>query len=185
MLLFKVNKISLLFQVKLIVVKSISIVTILVMLILNSGFPRWLSGKKTNKQKKPTCQCRSHRRCRFNPWMGKIPGGGNGNPSQYSCLENPTDRETWLTTVQGVAKESDMTEWLSTHSQVKKFTSQVLQVKSKFFHPRTQFLLTLVWSCHQNLITARLTDPFPIRIRSACLAWNKNQSSKRILSPSK
>ena len=50
MLLFKVNKISLLFQVKLIVVKSISIVTILVMLILNSGFPRWLSGKKTNKK---------------------------------------------------------------------------------------------------------------------------------------
>ena len=49
MLLFKVNKISLLFQVKLIVVKSISIVTILVMLILNSGFPRWLSGQKTKK----------------------------------------------------------------------------------------------------------------------------------------
>ena len=181
MLLFKVNKISLLFQVKLIVVKSISIVTILVMLILNSGFPRWLSGQK--KKKNSTCQCRSHRRCI--PGWGRSPGGGNGNPSQYSCLENPTDRETWLTTVQGVAKESDMTEWLSTHSQVKKFTSQVLQVKSKFFHPRTQFLLTLVWSCHQNLITARLTDPFPIRIRSTCLAWNKNQRSKRILSPSK
>jgi len=25
----------------------------------------------------------------FNPWVGKIPGRGNGNPLQYSCLENP------------------------------------------------------------------------------------------------
>ena len=26
------------------------------------------------------------RSCRFNPWVGKIPTGGNGNPLQYSCL---------------------------------------------------------------------------------------------------
>ena len=31
-------------------------------------------------------------------------GGGNGNPLQYSCLENPMDRETWGATVHGVAK---------------------------------------------------------------------------------
>ena len=27
----------------------------------------------------------------FDPWMGKIPGEGNGNPLQYCCLENPMD----------------------------------------------------------------------------------------------
>ena len=27
---------------------------------------------------------------------GRFPGGGNGNPLRYSCLENPTDRGTWL-----------------------------------------------------------------------------------------
>ena len=31
-------------------------------------------------------------------------GGGHGNPFQYSCLENPMDREGWRTTVHGVAK---------------------------------------------------------------------------------
>ena len=29
------------------------------------------------------------------PGLGRSPGGGNGNPLQYSCLENPTDREAW------------------------------------------------------------------------------------------
>ena len=36
--------------------------------------------------KEPACQCRSCRRCRFNPWVGRCPGGGHGNPLQYSCL---------------------------------------------------------------------------------------------------
>ena len=36
------------------------------------------------------------------------PGEGNGNPLQYSCLENPMDRGAWRATIHGVA-ESDMT----------------------------------------------------------------------------
>ena len=35
---------------------------------------------------------------------GRFPGVGNGNPLQYSCLENSTDRGAWQTTVHGVAK---------------------------------------------------------------------------------
>ena len=35
---------------------------------------------------------------------GRSPGGGNGNPLQYSCLENPMDRGTWRATVHGFAK---------------------------------------------------------------------------------
>ena len=43
--------------------------------------------------------------------LGRSPGGGNGNPLQYSCLENPMDRGTWWATVHRVGcKESDMTE---------------------------------------------------------------------------
>ena len=34
----------------------------------------------------------------------RFPGGGHGNPLQYSCLDNPTDRGAWWTTVHGVAK---------------------------------------------------------------------------------
>ena len=46
---------------------------------------------------------------RFSPWVGKIPGGGNGNPLQYSFLGNPMDRGIWWAIVHGVPKESDTT----------------------------------------------------------------------------
>ena len=42
------------------------------------------------------------------PVLGRSPGGGNGNPLQYSCLENPMDRRAWQATVHAVAK----TGWL-------------------------------------------------------------------------
>ena len=38
------------------------------------------------------------------PGSGRFPGGGHGNPLQYSCLENPRDREAWQATVHGVTK---------------------------------------------------------------------------------
>ena len=44
------------------------------------------------------------------PGSGSSPEGGNGNPLQYSCLENPMDRGAWWATVHGVAQESDKTE---------------------------------------------------------------------------
>ena len=43
------------------------------------------------------------------PGLGRSPGGGHGNPLQYSCLENSTDRGTWWATVHGVTKESHTT----------------------------------------------------------------------------
>ena len=50
-----------------------------------------------------------NRRCEFDPGLVKSPGEGNGNPFQYSCLENPMDRGALWTTVWG-RRESDMTE---------------------------------------------------------------------------
>ena len=38
------------------------------------------------------------------PRLGGFPGGGNGNPLQYSCLKNPVDRGAWQATVHGVTK---------------------------------------------------------------------------------
>ena len=43
------------------------------------------------------------------PGSGRSPGEGNGNPLQYSCLENPMDGGAWQPTVHGVA-ELDTTE---------------------------------------------------------------------------
>ena len=45
------------------------------------------------------------------PGSGRSPGGGNGNPIQYTCLENPMDRGAWWGAAYGVAKSQT---WLST-----------------------------------------------------------------------
>ena len=43
------------------------------------------------------------------PGSGRSPGGGNGNPLQYSCLENPKDRGAWQAAVHSIG-EPDTTE---------------------------------------------------------------------------
>ena len=50
------------------------------------------------------------------PGLGRSPGGGNGNPLQYSYLGNPMDRGTWWTTVHGVAKNQTLP---STHTIIR------------------------------------------------------------------
>ena len=60
------------------------------------GFPGGANGKES------AYQCRRCKRHRLNPWVGKIPRGGNGNPLQYACLENPMDRGAWRATVHTV-----------------------------------------------------------------------------------
>ena len=44
------------------------------------------------------------------PGSGRSPGEGNGNPLQYSCLENSMDGRTWQAIVHRFTKKSDMTE---------------------------------------------------------------------------
>ena len=69
-------------------------------LLVNSpmGLPRWLSGKES------TCQ---GRRCRFETRVGN--GGGQSNPLQYSCLENPMDGGSWWATVHDIAVRHNST----------------------------------------------------------------------------
>ena len=52
------------------------------------------------------------------PGSGRCPGGGHGNPLQYSCLENPTDREAWWATVHRVTKSWALLKWLNKHNQI-------------------------------------------------------------------
>ena len=56
----------------------------------------------------------------LSPGSGRPPGGGNGNPLQYSCLENPTDRGAWGATVHGVTKDVGH-DW-ATKQQIKFIT---------------------------------------------------------------
>ena len=51
------------------------------------------------------------------PGLGRSPGGGHGNPLQYSCLENPMDRGAWWATFQGATKSPTRLKQLSTHTK--------------------------------------------------------------------
>ena len=72
---------------------------------LEWGFPGGASGKEH------ACQCRRHKRHGFDPWVRKIPGGGHGNPLQYSCLGSSMDRGAWRATGHGATERlsHDMT----------------------------------------------------------------------------
>ena len=49
------------------------------------------------------------------PGLGRSPGGGNGNPLQYSCLENPMDRGAWRAAVHGATKSQTwLGDWART-----------------------------------------------------------------------
>ena len=66
------------------------------------------------------------------PGSERSPGEGNGNPLQYSCLENPMDGEDWQATVDGVAKS-----W----TRLRDFTS--LMIKSYTSTSHSLFTLQL------------------------------------------
>ena len=69
--------------------------------MINIRLPRWLSGKES------ACNAGDSSSV---PGLGGSPGGGNGNPHHYSCLENPMDRGAWWVIIHGGHKESDTTE---------------------------------------------------------------------------
>ena len=53
----------------------------------------------------------------FDLWVGNIPGGGHGNPVQYSCLEDPMDGRAWRATVNRVAKSWTQLKQFSMHTR--------------------------------------------------------------------
>ena len=63
------------------------------------------------------------------PGWGSSPGGGHGNPLQYSCLENPMDRGAWQAAVHRAAKSWTLLKQLSTHPRTDKENKQGLPVE--------------------------------------------------------
>ena len=74
------------------------------------------------------------------PGLGRSPGGGHGNPHQYSCLENPMDRGAWQATVQWVKKSWTRLKRLSTHARVCLYACVFTHVEGTPMHePRGDF----------------------------------------------
>ena len=71
------------------------------------------------------------------PGSGRSPGGGHGNPLQYSCLENPMDRAAWRARVHWVSKSQTWLKQLSTLTQ--------LSQRSVKQHLKSKHLLSCEW----------------------------------------
>ena len=64
------------------------------------------------------CQCNRCQDPGSIPGLGRSPKEGNGNLLQYSCLENPMDKEAWRATVQGITKSwTALTNWTYTTAE--------------------------------------------------------------------
>ena len=64
------------------------------------------------------------------PMLGKSPGGGNGNPQHYFCLENPMDRGAWQATVHEVTKNQTQLK-AHMHAQIMSNTVQYVRFLAK------------------------------------------------------
>ena len=84
------------------------------------------------------------------------PGGGHGNPVQYSCLENLLDRGAWRATVHGGHKESDTTEQLSMQACTDESLYKIRMILSPFhikeIKESTRILIYLVSTLCQVLV---------------------------------
>ena len=111
--------------------------------------PRWTLGSPKNpgeaSGKEPACQCRVHKQYSLIPGLGRSRGEGNGNPPQYSCLENPVDRGVWQATVHGVAKSLTRLKRFSTQELFKKERMRETAVKPPWHH---KLLRSLSVNCH-------------------------------------
>ena len=70
------------------------------------------------------------------PGLGRSLGEGNGNPVQYSCLENPMDIGAWWSTVYGVAKSRTQLSTEHTHTSVLQLVSCTADQKTAFLFLR-------------------------------------------------
>ena len=98
--------------------------------ITSGVFPGGTSGKE------PACQCRRPKRCRFDPWVVRSPGGQHGNPLQYYCLEKPMGREAWQGMVHRITRSWTWLKQFSTAYITSDLASEILfkLVPTYFWH---------------------------------------------------
>ena len=83
--------------------------------------------------------------------LGRSPGEGNGNPLQYSCLENPMDRGTWRATVRRVATNRTWLIWLHMHTQESTWRESHAPGTGKKAHSLWCLFLNLSFESHLRM----------------------------------
>ena len=86
---------------------------------IQKHFPGGTSGKE------PTCQCRRHRRCEFNSWIGKIPWKRKWQPTPVFLPRKFHGQRSLASDSPWGCKESDATEWLSMHTQLEVYITSI------------------------------------------------------------
>ena len=100
--------------------------------------PHWVSGKES------ACNAGAAGNMGSISGSGRSPGGGHGNPLQYSYLENPMDRGAWRNIVHRVTKNRTQLKWLSIHAQFLIILyTPVVSVVTSFL-----FLILLFWALY-------------------------------------
>ena len=121
--------------------------------------------------KEYACRCRRCRRCRFHSRTGKIPREENGNPLQYSCLGNPTNREAWWASVHGLDKSRTPLKQLNGHTQRGRGCSSLASPR---LLPTAEFTCPLtIYQQTYKVIVARAV--FSVRIRVSLLTQFSSQ----------
>ena len=77
------------------------------------GLPQQISSKESACNVESACSVEAAGETGSIPRSGRSPGGGHGNPFQYCCLENPTDRGAWRATVHRITKSRTQLKRLS------------------------------------------------------------------------
>ena len=104
------------------------------------AFPGGTSGKDL------TCRWRSCKDSGSTPGPGRSSGEGNGNPLQYSGLENPMGRGAWQATVHGVTQSQTRLKRLSTHARAIMILKWLPLSKGQTFSYHHCSLRTLIFS---------------------------------------
>ena len=135
--------------------------------------PRQPSGKESS------CQFRWWRDVGLIAGLGKLPGIGNDNPLQYSCLENSMDRGAWQATAHGVAKS-----WvqLSTNAQNRAGQQpQTWRTNAGALGKAGRDRLG-VWDWHEHTIIFKIDDQLgpTVQHKEFCSVFCNNLNGKRI-----
>ena len=133
------------------------------------GVPRGLSGKE------PACNAEATGNMDSILGLGRSPGEEHGNPVQYSCPENPTDRGAWQATVHGVAKSRTRLKRLSMHA----FCILCIFVQYLYFYMYNKEELCLCLSIQINFLCSNAGVQ---EGRSLCPRYSQASLRKRVVS---